>query len=186
MSTLPSRPRDATLPIERTLLRLLTRALPPDQRYWGVALLAELEAFDSASSRARFTAGALWALGGLAAVESVRAWRSEWPLMFGALAGGIAIAIIDARLGTRLPKTAAIVITTALLSMRHPRAFWRWSLLIGVGTALVAHATGFVGPYAEDRGDVWYAMAPALFGAVLGWAGARLRSAVEIGQAESS
>ena len=182
---LPAPLRDATLPIERALLRLLTRALPADQRYWGVALAAELEAFDSVSARFRFTAGALWALGGLAAVESVRGWRSEWPLMLGALAGGIAIALIDARLGTRLPKTTAIIITTALLSMRHPRAFWRWSLLIGVGTALVAHATGVAGPYAEDRGDVWYAMAPAMLGAVLGWAAARLRSAVEVAQTES-
>ena len=179
MSALPSRPGDATLPIERGLLRLITRTLPPDQRYWGVALLAELESFHSVSARLRFTAGALWALGGLAAVESVRAWRSEWPLMLGALAGGIAIAIVDAQLGTRLPKTTAILLTTALLSMRHPRAFWRWSLLIGVGTALVAHATGFVGPYAEDRGDVWYAMAPAMLGALLGWAAARLRGSGE-------
>ena len=175
MSGLPARRGDATLPIERRLLRLVTRALPPDQRHWGMALLAELEAFDSTAARLRFTAGALWALGGLAAVESVRAWRSEWPLMLGALAGGIAIAVVDVQLGTRLPKAIAIVVSTALLAARHPRAFWRWGLLVGVGTALLAHATGFIGPYAEDRGDVWYAMAPAMFGAVLGWVTAWLR-----------
>lgn len=173
--SLPARVSSASLRLERGLLRLATLALPADQRYWGVALLAELSAFDRTLPRLRFTVGAMWALGGLAAVESVRGWRSEWPTMLGALAGGLVIALVDAQIGSRLPKTIAIVVTTILLSARHPRAFWRWGLIVGVGTALIAHLTGFDGPYAEDRGDVWYAMAPAMLGAVLGWAASRLR-----------
>ncbi len=150
----------------RGVIRLLTLMLPPDQRKWGDALLAEVHAV--ATTRERLSLALSGALGLVlvAAERLLIQWASAAVILVIAAVLGLASGYVDVVSGNRWPLRAIIVASSVVIGIARPNVAAMSGFLIGLGVPLVAVVTGFAGPYYYDHGDVWFPLLPAIACAV--------------------
>lgn len=150
----------------RGAIRLLTLMLPPDQRKWGDALVAELDAV--ATTRERFSFALSGALGLVlvAAERIVVRWASAAVILVIAVVLGLASGYVDVVSGNRWPLRAMIVASSVVIGIARPSVAAMSGFLIGLGVPLVAVVTRFAGPYYYDHGDAWFPLLPAIACAV--------------------
>lgn len=146
---------------------MLGRLLPPADRAWSAAMLAELDAIPDAAHRKRFGAGCVRALVLQIVALRVREWTAQ-PWIHGlALATGLLIALLDQGSDTRHVMWMTLLPSSAVFAWWRPAAAWRWGLLLAAGMPLLAAISDTRGPYEFDRGDVMFGVPPAILVAML-------------------
>lgn len=140
---------------------------------WGDALANELSYIDNPSDRSALALGGVLGLGRMAAGRRIACWMRESRTLgiFGA--AGCIIGIFDLQSDSRTLLRLALLATCVIAGAVRPRMALALGTVIGFGLPLAVIAIGF-GPYATDRGDVWFPVLPALMVTLLA-ARARLR-----------
>lgn len=162
--------------LARALVRSACATLPNHRRQWGDAVLAELDAEPDGLSQFRFAASATLGLYVITAREAVHARIAHPTSVILAAALGLSAAVVDLTVTSRIPLLLLLGLGSLALGMKVPQGAWRWPVLTGGMLPLVILVTGHWGPYANDRGDAWYALVLSLFGTFVGVATARLWS----------
>jgi hypothetical protein len=106
-----------------------------------------------------------------------RSISNPWHWAAGILLGCVA-AYVDLHVQSRRPYVLLLFLVSAVMGATEPRYTWRWALAVGLVLPVVVLITGYWGPYAYDRFDVFYGLVPALAGAFLGAFLGRRRPAV--------
>jgi hypothetical protein len=102
----------------------------------------------------------------IGAAACARRWiREARALTIFGLAG-FAVAAVDLQSATRTRLWLALLATCVVAGAARPRLALPLGLLIGLGLPVATAVIGY-GPYASDRGDIWYPMLPALMVTVL-------------------
>ncbi len=84
-------------------------------------------------------------------------------------------ALIDLRAGSRLPYLVATCLIAFGLAYTQPKWAWRWTLLVALMLPAVVLVSNRWGPYAIDRFDVFYGLAPAALGTLVAVTWRKLR-----------
>ena len=158
------------LHVARALLHAVSDMLPDARREWGLAVDAELAAIPEPAARLRFAISAAAGMSGLVLREAARGRVADPGLVATALGIGVAAAVTDLSVTSRVPAAALVGAACLALGARVARAAWRWPLLIGGMLPLGIAVSGDAGPYAHDRGDQWYLVSLALLSTLIGLA----------------
>ena len=154
--------------LARRILTLPANILPHDRHNWSDALLAETGAIHSPGERVRFAMAGGLALARIGVADALRGRVADPSLIAAASALGLIAAAIDLHAGSRLELRLLLGLGCFGMGFAAPRGAWRWGLLAGLGLPLLAAISGTPGPYAFDRGDVWFPLPPAVALAVAG------------------
>jgi hypothetical protein len=158
------------------IVRLSGVLLRPERREWVHALRSELAACASPSERLQLALMGSFGVFRIAAADVWRDCAGEPPVLAAVFAASAVVAAVDATSAGRLPLYVLLPGACCLAALLRPRAAALWGLLLGLGVPALALVSDFRGPYAHDRGDVWFGLVPALLISLLaGRAGRRLR-----------
>jgi len=154
--------------LARRILTLPANVLLHDRHNWSDALLAEIGAIRSPGERVRFAIAGGLGLARIGVTDALRGRIADPGLIATAGVLGLIAAAIDLHADSRHALRLLLGLGCFGMGFAAPRGAWRWGLLAGLGLPLLAAISGPQGPYAFDRGDVWFPLPPAVALAVAG------------------
>lgn len=159
------------------VIRVAARVLPGLDDAWGRAIAAELHQIPTLEERLTYTASSLWGLVIIATVRRLDQWRQHAVALQTMCVVGLLIAVVDLRADSRWPLRIGILLASAAAGWMGPRVAAMSGALAALGLPLMVMLSGYRGPYAADRGDIWLPVIPAILAAsVCGWLRSRLKS----------